>query len=338
MFLNDIWTKIFREKKLNIFTWNIHGTYLSTLAQTGQNLYLPIKEGRPYNYDGKTLGYEWPETTHEISINQIKDIDYDLLIFHTPQQVREEQFLVLSEEQRKLPKIYIVHTPFKEDYHSNPEKRKTLEKIKKEILPRVDAIVHITKYNFDQWTKIFPETKNKSCIIYHGIPIPRIKWSGEIAKAISAVYNLPERAECGSDLYQKVSQKVPITLYGFNSEKFGGLGPMSNDKLKIEFTKHRTYFNSTAASSVPMAMLEAMSVGTPPVTTATTELPNIIKNGINGFISKDPDILVEKLILLLSDRNLAEKMGRRAQETIKEEFSIKRFTKQWNNLFYKIKT
>ncbi len=338
MFLNDIWTKIFGKRKLNIFTWNIHGTYLSTLVQTGHNFYLPIKEGQPYNYDGKTLGYMWSKRTHEIFPNQIKDIDYDLLIFHTPQQVREEQFLVLSEEQRKLPKIYVVHTPFKEDYQSNPEKQKVLEKIRKEVLPCFDAIVHITKYNFDQWTKIFPETKDKSYIIYHGIPIPKIKWSGEIAKAISAVYNLPERIECGPDLYQKISQKVPTTLYGFNSEKFGGLGSMSNDKLKVEFAKHRAYFNSTSASSVPMAILEAMSVGTPPVTTATTELPNIIKDGVNGFISGDPDILAEKLMLLIDNRNLAEKMGQQAQKTIKKEFSMKRFIKQWNNLFYKTKT
>lgn len=336
MFLSDILNWLFGRKKLNIFTWNIHGTYVSTLVQTGHHFYLPIKEGRPYNYDGKTPGYEWPDTVHEIFANQIKDFKYDLIIFHTPQQVFEEQNLVLSEEQRRLPKIYIVHSPFKKDPRNDPEKQEMLEKFTKNVLPQLDAIVHITKYNFNQWTNIFPETKNKSHIIYHGIPIPNIKWSGEIPKAISAVYNLPERIECGPELYQKVNQEVPITLYGFNSEKLGGLGPLSNDKLKIEFAKHRVYFNSTSASSVPMAMLEAMSVGTPPITTATTELPEIIKNDVNGFISNDSEFLIEKIKLLLNNKQFAQKIGQEAKKTIEKQFSIKRFIKQWEYLFYEI--
>lgn len=231
------WSWIFGKKKLNIFTWNIHGTYLSTLVRTGHNFYMPIKEGRPYNYDGKTLGYKWLDTVHEISVDEIKNINYDLIIFHTPQQVLEEQNLVLSEEHRKLPKIYIVHSPFKEDPRNNPEKQKTLEKINNEVLPQLNAIVHITKYNFNQWTNVFPQTKEKSHIIYHGISVSKIKWTGEIPKAISAVYNLPERIECGPDIYQEVASKVPITLYGFNSEKFGGFGQLSNDKLQMEFAK-----------------------------------------------------------------------------------------------------
>lgn len=327
------WNWIFDRKKLNIFTWNIHGTYLSTLVRTGHNFYMPIKEGRPYNYDGKTPGYEWPDTVHEISVDEIKNINYDLIIFHTPQQVFEEQNLVLSEGQRKLPKIYIVHSPFREDPRNNPEKQKTLEKIDNEVLPQVNAIVHTTKYNFNQWTDIFPQTKEKSHIIYHGIPTSKVKWTGEIPKAISAVYNLPERTECGPDIYQEVASQVPITLYGFNSERFGGFGQLSNDKLQMEFAKHRVYFNSTRASSVPMAMLEAMSIGMPIVSTATTELPDIIKDGANGFISSDTNVLAEKLKLLINDIGLAKKLGQKAQKTIKDNFSIKRFIKEWNNLF-----
>lgn len=335
MFLRDLFKKLFR-KKLNIFTWNIHGTYLSTLVKTGHNFYLPIKDGRPYNYDGKTLGYEWPNTVHEITADQIKDFKYDLVIFHTPQQVLEEQNLVLSEDQRRLPKIYIVHSPFKRDPRQVPEKQEMLRNISEKVLPYINAIVHITKYNLNQWITVFPETKEKSHVIYHGIPIPKIKWTGEVSKAVAAVYNLPERIECGPELYQQVSQQVPVDLYGFNSEKFGGLGPLSNDKLKIEFAKHRAYFNSTSASSVPMAMLEAMSVGTPVVTASTTELPDIIKNGVNGFISNDPSFLIEKLKLLINDKKLAEKLGQQAKKTIEIKFSMRKFIQEWNNLLYRI--
>lgn len=327
---------LFRKKKLRIFTWNIHGTYLNTLVKTGHHFYLPVKENKPYNYDGKTAGYEWPDTVHEISIDQIKDFTYDLLIFHTAQQVLEEQNIVLTEEQRKLPKIYIVHSPFKDDPRKNPEKREMLKKISDDVLPRLDAIVHVTRYNFDQWTTVFPETATKSKIIYHGIPIPNITWTGIIPKAISAVYNLPERVECGPDIYQEVAANVPTTLYGFNSEKFGGAGNLLHDKLQEEFAKHRVYFNSTRASSVPMAMLEAMSVGTPVVSTATTELPDIIKDDVNGFISNDTNFLAEKIKLLISNKDLAQKLGKAAQKTITKHFPMKTFIKNWDSLFYRI--
>lgn len=317
-------------KPLNIFTWNVHGTYMSTLAKTGHNFYIPIKDGRPYNYDGKTPGYEWPETVHEIKAEEIRDLKFDLIIFQTPQQVLEEQNLVLSEDQRKLPKIYIVHSPFKKDPRTVPDKKELLDNIREKILPAITTIVHITKYNLEQWTTIFPETKEKSIIIYHGIEIPDVTWTGEELKAIGAVNNLPERVECGPDIWQAIVAQVPATLYGVNSEKFGGLGPIENDKLKHELARHRVFFNSATASSVPMAMLEAMSVGTPVVTTATTDLPNIIQDGRNGFISNDTNYLVGKIKLLLENKDLALKIGQAGQQTIEEKFSIDRFVNEWN--------
>lgn len=82
-----------------------------------------------------------------------------------------------------------------------------------------------------------------------------------------------------------------------------------------------------------MAMLEAMSIGVPIVSTATTELPNIIKDGVNGFISNDINVLADKLKLLINDIGLAKKLGQKAQRIIQDSFSMKRFIKEWNKLF-----
>jgi len=328
-----------KKENLKIFTWNVHGTFMSALVKTGHEFYIPIKPNRPYNYDGKTPGYNWPNTVHEIKVEEIKNFKYDLIILQTPQQVLEEQNLVLSEIQKKLPKIYIVHAPFKKDprsYLKDKEKKELMYNIKNKILPTIKTIVHITKYNLNQWSLVFPEARSKSKVIYHGIEISNILWQGNIKKAVAAVNGLPNRIECGPDIWQKINKKVPIILFGTDSEKFGGKGPVPNDELRKEFIKYRVYFNSTTASSIPMAMLEAMSVGMPVVSTATTEIPNIIKDGVNGFISNNTDILAEKINLLLKNKKLAKKLGRKAKKTIKRKFSEKKFIKEWNNLFKKV--
>ncbi|MGC9611189.1 MAG: glycosyltransferase family 4 protein [Minisyncoccia bacterium] len=323
---------------MKIFTWNVHGTFMNALAKTGHDFYVPIKRGRPYNYDGRTPGYIWPHTIHQISVSEIKKIKYDLIIFQTPQQVFEEQYKVLSESQRNLPKIYIVHSTFRRDPRKRRRKdiKKLVKYLMEEVIPAMDAIVHVTKYNLKQWTTYFPQTKSKSLAIYNGIEIPKnVKWVGDNPHAVNVTVSLPTRPECGREIWLKVKEKAPLMLYGTDSEKFGGKGIIQNKDLRKEIAQYRLYFNPTAVSSMPMAMLEAMSIGLPVVSTKTMELPNIIKNGVNGFISNNPNVLASKINLLLKDKKLAEKLGRAAQKTIRNKFSMKRFVRQWNDLINK---
>lgn len=325
------------KNKLRIFAWNVHGTFMSTLVKTGHDFYIPIKRGRPYNYDGKTRGYRWPRTARQISVPEIRKNKYDLIIFQTPQQVFEEQYKVLSAEQRKLPKIYIVHSPFKKDPRRRRDRKELVRHIVLDIIPQIDAFVHITRYNMKQWTTFFPETKKKSVVIYHGIEIPKnIRWTGMDARAVNVTNFLPGRPECGNALWFSMSKKIPMELYGMESEKYGGTGPVQNRLLRKKLARYRVYFNPTVASSVPMAMLEAMSVGLPVVSMKSTELPYIIKNGINGFISENRDILKNKLNLLLSNKKLAEKLGKNARKTIENKFSINEFIYKWNKLLGEI--
>ena len=78
-----------------------------------------------------------------------------------------------------------------------------------------------------------------------------------------------------------------------------------------------------------------MSCGCAIVTTSTCEIPRIIENGVNGFISNDESELSSYCKQLLSDPDLAKKMGMAARETIKEKFSQERFVNEWNTIFDK---
>ena len=85
-----------------------------------------------------------------------------------------------------------------------------------------------------------------------------------------------------------------------------------------------------------MPIVEAMACGLPVVTTSKQEIPNIIQNAYNGYISNDLDILRDMIHYLINNPEKAEEMGRNARQTIIEHFSIERFIENWNNLFDKV--
>ena len=62
-------------------------------------------------------------------------------------------------------------------------------------------------------------------------------------------------------------------------------------------------------------------------------IPEIIENGINGFISNDEKELEQYLIDLLNDEELSQKLGAEARKTIEGRFSQNQFIRNWDNIF-----
>ena len=76
-----------------------------------------------------------------------------------------------------------------------------------------------------------------------------------------------------------------------------------------------------------------MSCGCAIVTTATCMIPEIIKNGENGFMSNNPDQLRDFTKKLLADKKFAKEMGENARQTIVERFGLNDFVNKWKTLF-----
>jgi glycosyltransferase involved in cell wall biosynthesis len=62
-------------------------------------------------------------------------------------------------------------------------------------------------------------------------------------------------------------------------------------------------------------------------------IPEIIKNGINGFISNDESELRGYIEKLLYDEELREELGKNARKTILDRFSEEKFLNKWNKIF-----
>lgn len=72
-----------------------------------------------------------------------------------------------------------------------------------------------------------------------------------------------------------------------------------------------------------LTVLESMACGTPAVVTDVASLPEIVRNGVTGFVvpPNDPAALRDTLALLARDPSLARALGDRARASVLERFT-----------------
>lgn len=96
---------------LRILTWHIHGSYLYYLTQVPHQFYLPVKPGKPEGYGGRLPGFDWGENVHDMAADEVRHQPFDCILFQSRKNYLEDQFEILSEAQRQLPRIYLEHDP-----------------------------------------------------------------------------------------------------------------------------------------------------------------------------------------------------------------------------------
>lgn len=80
--------------------------------------------------------------------------------------------------------------------------------------------------------------------------------------------------------------------------------------------------------ALPMAVLEAMAAGLAIVATPVGGIPEVVRDGHNGFLVTPGDVedLAEKLALLASDGRMRESMGQRSREIAERELDVRPYT------------
>lgn len=308
-------------QRLNILIWHIHGSYLNTLARLDHTLYLPIKEGRPEGYGGRGPTFDLPGNVREVPTEDVRDLDLDLVIYQTPKNYLEDAQEILSERQRNLPKIYLEHNTPKLDAVNTPHLIDD---------PRV-LLVHVTRYNRLMWDN----GRTPTMVIEHSVAIdPQIHYDGHIPRGITVVNGMQKRPRiAGLDLFQQARSTVPLDAVGMETEEFGGLGDIPYRDLHRKVAGYRFLFSPIRYTSLPLAVIEAMTIGMPVVALATTELPSVIEHGRTGFVSCDMDELLASMHRLLTEPDEACRIGEQARAVARRRFGLERFIKDWNQAF-----
>lgn len=119
-----------------------------------------------------------------------------------------------------------------------------------------------------------------------------------------------------------------LSTYQSLAEELG----VSEQCVFVGSVPHETMFREMAAAAltvVPsrseafgLVNVESMSVGTPVIASAVGGIPEIVRDGVDGFLvpPDDPEALAEKIGVLLSNPALREQMGRNARQRFLDVF------------------
>ena len=308
-------------RRLRVFTWHVHGTYLYYLSHVDHDIFVPVKPGLPEGYGGRAGSMPWPPNLHEVPADKVHELEFDCILFQSERNYRLDQYEVLSEAQQRLPRIYLEHDPPR--LHPTDTRHAVDD-------PNV-LLVHVTHFNDLMWDSGRTPTR----VIEHGVIVPEgLEYTGELPRAIAVVNNLASRGRrLGLDVFECAAETVPIDLVGMGAEKLGGLGEMQRDELFAAEVRRRLFFNPIRYTSLGLSVCEAMMLGLPVVGLATTEMVTVLENGVSGYVDTDVNRLVDAMRGLLSDPGEAKRLGRGAKRTALERFNIQRFARDWNETF-----
>ncbi len=172
-------------------------------------------------------------------------------------------------------------------------------------------------------------------VIEHSVAIdPTMRYDGAMPRGITVMNGMQARARiAGYDLFLEARRRVPLDVAGIDTEAFGGLGDIPFRHLHARMAQYRFLFSPVRYTSLPLAVVEAMTIGMPIVALATTELPTVIEHGVTGYVSCELDELVDRMEYLLAELGAARAMGERARLVAQERFNLQRFASDWNAAF-----
>lgn len=317
------------ETTLNIITFCTHERYEQSLSKTGHNFY-SLKSGKLWNSD---YGSQ-PSNYHQVS-RLAEHVDYDLVLCQDGGRYNEARQIA---SMYNIPLIFLTHTL--PDVRQNTEAQKaSMQNLD------VDHFVFISKYSIPSWGM---ERRDDVSVIKHGIDFDFWnEYSVDImdrpsGSVISVANHFPDRDWClGWNLWCDVvgfdqkSAELPegVTLVGDNPPLSKSASP---HVLRKKYNQSIVFLNTSLHSPIPMSLLEAMACGCVPVSTETCMIPDLITEGYDGFTSNDPETLRTLVDRLKNDPDYAAMYGSNAKETIREHYNLDRFTKEWNELFYKV--
>jgi glycosyltransferase involved in cell wall biosynthesis len=116
------------------------------------------------------------------------------------------------------------------------------------------------------------------------------------------------------------------------------VGPVGTERKRELLRQADLFILPSLNEGQPYAILEAMCAELPVVTTSVGCIPEMIRNGVEGFLITPGDIeaLADRIAQLLADEGLREKMGLAGRERFLERYSYERFAEDIKAVFAEV--
>lgn len=88
----------------------------------------------------------------------------------------------------------------------------------------------------------------------------------------------------------------------------------------------------------PLVVLEAFAAGTPVVATDVGAIPDMVRDGVEGFLIGvgDVDALSNRIAELIDDGEVRSRMGRAARERYEQEYTLETFTRNTVSMWIRV--
>lgn len=170
-------------------------------------------------------------------------------------------------------------------------------------------------------------------------------YNGAQKQLITLAQNMKHRDEhCNYVAFLQIIAGKPAKLYGVNNEASGELsgGMLTYEEMRQVMRDNRAYiYTGTQPACYTLNFIEAMMTGIPMVCIGPKygnslqisgnmyEPPDIITNGVNGFISDDIVQLREVCDRLLNDVDYAKQIGSLGRQTAISLFGKDNIMRRW---------
>ena len=270
--------------------------------------------------------------------------EYDIVHLHISARGSYKRKSIMARMAYRAGKHVILHDHDGEFAKAFEEGGDDYRRDVRETFGVADRVVVLS----EEWRDYFAENvcdPNKITVVHNGVAVPAKPCSPCSHQDVLFLGRLDARKS--PDVLLRASGEV-LKRFPQTRIIFGGDGEVEKNKRLAEeldiagrcefrgwvtgnerealFERAALYCLPSKNEGLPMSMLEAMARGIPAVVTPVGGVPQVIEDGVNGFLVNVDDIetLSKRLIALLENTGLREKVGVASRETILRSFSIAR--------------